>query len=404
MILNGVDFETYFKHYPDENGYFGKSGTDVFVGIVLGLLIAVPVAATFFMWVLYGRRKRGDISASSEVPDSVNAADVGYILTASTDKSDVVALMLYWATRGIIRIEELEKESFKLTFTKNVPYSAMKPYEQEIFRSLFGEKRETIISKDSSFCRNLDEHKRTIENYYRTNRIFTKESEKMSKICFSLMLVPTFSCFTLGTYLNAATGAFKMAFIVPLLILVGSAVLTFFTHKKKSLARELYTAGMAVGGFFEAVALICCIASAPAYGINFWLAVSALISTAVCIFFLLRMRKRTRDSEYMLRQIKGLSRFVSEARSYELEKICEKDPDYFYKVLPYAYALGKLDRWAKQFERIRIMRPEWYIYEDGKTPPAFTSLLFLRTVKRFCNIILKPSSPKSRKTDNIIRK
>ncbi|MBR2319796.1 MAG: tryptophan synthase subunit beta [Clostridia bacterium] len=26
MILNGVDFETYFKNYPDENGYFGPYG------------------------------------------------------------------------------------------------------------------------------------------------------------------------------------------------------------------------------------------------------------------------------------------------------------------------------------------------------------------------------------------
>ena len=26
MILNGVDFETYFKNYPDEDGYFGKYG------------------------------------------------------------------------------------------------------------------------------------------------------------------------------------------------------------------------------------------------------------------------------------------------------------------------------------------------------------------------------------------
>ena len=26
MIYNNVDFETYFKHYPDENGYFGKYG------------------------------------------------------------------------------------------------------------------------------------------------------------------------------------------------------------------------------------------------------------------------------------------------------------------------------------------------------------------------------------------
>ncbi len=26
MIMNGIDFDTYFKNYPDENGYFGKYG------------------------------------------------------------------------------------------------------------------------------------------------------------------------------------------------------------------------------------------------------------------------------------------------------------------------------------------------------------------------------------------
>ena len=26
MNFNGIDFDTYFKNYPDENGYFGKYG------------------------------------------------------------------------------------------------------------------------------------------------------------------------------------------------------------------------------------------------------------------------------------------------------------------------------------------------------------------------------------------
>ena len=26
MKMNGIDFDTYFKNYPDENGYFGKYG------------------------------------------------------------------------------------------------------------------------------------------------------------------------------------------------------------------------------------------------------------------------------------------------------------------------------------------------------------------------------------------
>ncbi len=26
MLYNGIDFETYFKNYPDKDGYFGKYG------------------------------------------------------------------------------------------------------------------------------------------------------------------------------------------------------------------------------------------------------------------------------------------------------------------------------------------------------------------------------------------
>ncbi len=26
MNFNGIDFDTYFKHYPDKNGFFGKYG------------------------------------------------------------------------------------------------------------------------------------------------------------------------------------------------------------------------------------------------------------------------------------------------------------------------------------------------------------------------------------------
>ena len=26
MLFNGIDFDTYFRHYPDAKGYFGKYG------------------------------------------------------------------------------------------------------------------------------------------------------------------------------------------------------------------------------------------------------------------------------------------------------------------------------------------------------------------------------------------
>ena len=39
MIMNNVDFETYFKHYPDKNGYFGRYG-----GVYISEELKAPMA------------------------------------------------------------------------------------------------------------------------------------------------------------------------------------------------------------------------------------------------------------------------------------------------------------------------------------------------------------------------
>ena len=43
MQFNGIDFDTYFNHYPDKNGYFGRYG-GVFVDETAVKKEAVPAA------------------------------------------------------------------------------------------------------------------------------------------------------------------------------------------------------------------------------------------------------------------------------------------------------------------------------------------------------------------------
>ena len=38
----------------------------------------------------------------------------------------------------------------------------------------------------------------------------------------------------------------------------------------------------------------------------------------------------------------------------------EQDPEYFYNILPYTYALGVSDKWIKKFESIAMQPPRWY--------------------------------------------
>lgn len=72
------------------------------------------------------------------------------------------------------------------------------------------------------------------------------------------------------------------------------------------------------------------------------------------------MSKRTYYGTIILGQIKGFRRFLENAEKEQLETLVEENPEYFYDILPYTYALGVSKKWIKQFETIAIRPPDWY--------------------------------------------
>ena len=43
----------------------------------------------------------------------------------------------------------------------------------------------------------------------------------------------------------------------------------------------------------------------------------------------------------------------------EPNELIEKEPEYFYHIIPYAYVFGLTNRWIEKFEDIDIVQPEW---------------------------------------------
>ena len=86
-----------------------------------------------------------------------------------------------------------------------------------------------------------------------------------------------------------------------------------------------------------------------------------LISVALLVFFIEIMPKRTPYGNEMLGKIGGFRRFLETAEKYKLEALVNENPEYFYNILPYTYALGVSEVWMNQFDTIAMQAPDWYV-------------------------------------------
>ena len=84
------------------------------------------------------------------------------------------------------------------------------------------------------------------------------------------------------------------------------------------------------------------------------------ISIAILMVFAKIMPKRTKYGNEMLGKLRGFKRFLETAEKEQLEALVNQNPEYFYNILPYTYALGVSDVWMSRFETIALKSPDWY--------------------------------------------
>lgn len=85
-----------------------------------------------------------------------------------------------------------------------------------------------------------------------------------------------------------------------------------------------------------------------------------IISIALLTLFAKIMTKRTSFGNEMLGKIGGFKRFLETAEKPQLEALVNENPEYFYNILPYTYALGVSEVWMNQFETMAMQAPDWY--------------------------------------------
>ena len=101
----------------------------------------------------------------------------------------------------------------------------------------------------------------------------------------------------------------------------------------------------------------------------------AVLAIFIVSFFLNELAGRfSVDTDYrvqMMGRLLGFKEFIETAEKPRLEQLQTDDPQYFYKVLPYAMVFKLSDEWEDLFKDIKLEKPDWY---DSATPLMGASL------------------------------
>lgn len=316
---------------------------------VVDHFFAIPgalLALLFGFWSFRGKQQKVHMDeVISSPPQGLFASEVGALVDDRINDRDIIALIPEWGAKGYIRVKSVEKEyghkTDDLYIEKLTDLPSEYPqYQHTFFEGLFAE-------GDFSFLSDFKYKFTTIwQNIRRDLREVTKRPDLYDMSYYGVfhkggMIALFVVCLIIGIVLMAAFSLF-ISGVLTIILGVGALVIHFSTPKK------------------------------------------------------------TAEGALLQAQLKSFQRFLKKMPPEEVQRLAQKDPDYFEKTLPYAVAFGYDKTYTQQFSKYREHSPRWFYnehrYETGKrtTMRHFSdALVFSSVTSAFTAVKPAPTSTSS---------
>lgn len=419
-------------------GYFVGAGHKIDGFSVFTIIIClVFILIADKLWRKYGKDEQVIEAVEFYPPEGYNSAEIGYLYEGRASNESIISLLIYLADKGYLRIEETEEKVLFLKsngfrITKLKEYDGDNEIERIFFYGLFsgssyknvniskareimkeaklnGEKlsfqdaldmsaestksTESVTESDlyNEFYTTLNRIASKLNSKENKNRIFEKASTGKGKWLI-FMIIAIFLLITIKPVLefNGSEGLFMLPFAL-IFPGVGFSVLFGMVFGKTPIPLKIFGFiwGLGFGGGPWAFMVLPSLLQNTFYLMTY---VLGLVCIAVLIMFVKIMPKRTPFGNEMLGKIRGFKRFLETAEKLQLESLVMENPEYFYNILPYTYALGVSDTWINQFESIALQAPNWYDSPAGFSTHTFGT--FMRTTMASATTAMS-SSPSS---------
>lgn len=359
-------------------GYFKDVKTPFFLDNFLKTYLpALLITLGLLIWAIFGRDKKIIIPVEIDPPD-VSPAEAGYIIDGVIDGDDIAVMIIFWASKGFITIEETNKKG-NYNFTKVKDIKGRPNYEKSLFNYIFElEEDQTFINtktltarlaaKSSTFKSNLK------KKYKKSKKLLSTKNTSLSK--FVLMLA--YLCFSaIGFFAALSQGISAGVFLA---IVFGM----FFTIIQSWLKKILtYTRKQRVGRNVLKLSIFLFVSVVLLIILLFIASNNSFITQRDVVIFMFGSMLLTVLSYYTnkltdfghekFERVLGFRHFMLMAEKDWLDTLANDDPEFFYDRLPYALALGVSNVWIKKFANSITVEPSWYIGTSSFNTRTFAS-------------------------------
>ena len=332
--------------------------------MVASILPILSLILSLLNWYRNGRDPRGTgvIVPQYDVPDNLTPMEVVGIANEKVNASNISSEIIYLATKGYLKIRQLEKRFIGLVKSTDYELTRLKDssdlannFDQKLLNGLFNvQPRIKILDLKS---------------------IFTgKVAQVTDPVPMNQAQVVKLSDLRYVFYRDAATVVTSV-----LDALLNKGYYKNLGRMKNESGRIFLIAFMSIwaSGFFGTILGLFLLRDNPfplMVGIFFSIIIYGIISH----FSPAKTEKGVMVKEYIL----GLKDYlqIAEKDRLKFHNAPEKRPEVFEKLLPYAMVLGVADIWAKEFEGIYTMPPSWY---SGPPGAAFSTIDLSNSMANF---------------------
>lgn len=354
------DHESLSMSLSFEEGYFSGRYASWSAGWVETVLVLVLSVLALVYWLVTLRSPRMRVQSRTTPPDAALPCDLPYLLAGG--KPDFKMLVCHWAALGYLTIE-MDEKGHVLLHRQVTMGNERKKLEGKIFAALFA-RGDVCDGASLAFKQTAQNAMRAIRRYW-DRRLYRKNSGNakiMRALCALAMSVAVLSMMSQILPTMPAR-----PLLLGLCMLAGAALSVLISRLVA--AYYLGNIPMMVLAALAALGLLVGANSAGS-------ALSMLVAVAISALggvLTLHGGRRTDSGAQVIAQCKGFRRGLEKMSERYAQMLLARDGQYFYKLFPYAEAMGMGADLARRLGTTELEPCEWYVQ---RMPAARTAAEF----------------------------
>ena len=328
-------------------------------------LLAVPVlgliVAGFLIAVKYFPRKAVE-PVEVVPPKGISLMRASALLYGESRMHDVPAVILEWAAKGYVTLEQNGKRDIIIRKVKNLPAKEGNK-KTEYFNALFlaesGDSGDVLDTKKLRRSWTMGAATKERKLYWAAKAL-TTEADSPD---------PMYKGNGLAVFLLCLSSLLPvLLMLVYNMILMRSALpLFFFVFMAAATAINYPGFKMGVFSFIPLIFLVAF--SFPSVGLLLlesfslydyaFLSIVSVVWWAAAYVLHFFMTRRTPEANADLGRLKGFKRFLLRAELPRIKLLFDENPEWFSTVLPYCYVMGISKKVEKRYKALGIAAPAW---------------------------------------------